>query len=98
MMDLYIDETNLYNRMGLYTKQFDWERMWAIADDVNDEDAIAAKIADIHNTFEIKGEYEEESIREMARYVLAFEQWYVTSTWAWLPATTMLRAGQGRRA
>ena len=37
--------------------------------------AIAAKIADIHNTFEIKGEYEEESIREMARYVLAFEQW-----------------------
>lgn len=26
MMDLYIDETNLYNRMWLYTKQFDWER------------------------------------------------------------------------
>ena len=26
MMDLYIDETNLYNRMGLYTKQFDWEK------------------------------------------------------------------------
>ena len=33
MMDLYIDETNLYNRMFLYTKQFDWEKMWAIADD-----------------------------------------------------------------
>ena len=29
MMDLYIDETNLYNRMFLYTKQFDWEKMWA---------------------------------------------------------------------
>ena len=28
MMDLYIDETNLYNRMWLYTKQFDWEKMW----------------------------------------------------------------------
>ena len=26
MMDLYIDETNLYNRMWLYTKQFDWEK------------------------------------------------------------------------
>uniref|UniRef100_A0A1B0G6J4 Carbohydrate kinase FGGY C-terminal domain-containing protein n=1 Tax=Glossina morsitans morsitans TaxID=37546 RepID=A0A1B0G6J4_GLOMM len=26
MMDLYIDETNLYNRMFLYTKQFDWEK------------------------------------------------------------------------
>ena len=27
MMDLYIDEMNLYNRMCLYTKQFDWEKM-----------------------------------------------------------------------
>ena len=27
MMDFYIDETNLYNRMFLYTKQFDWEKM-----------------------------------------------------------------------
>ena len=34
MMDLYIDETNLYHRMWLYTKQFDWEKMWAIADNV----------------------------------------------------------------
>ena len=40
MMDLYIDETNLYNRMGLYTKQFDWEKIWAIADPVTDEAAI----------------------------------------------------------
>ena len=39
MMDLYIDETNLYNRMFLYTKQFDWEKMWAIADDITDEEA-----------------------------------------------------------
>ena len=75
MMDLYIDETNLYHRMGLYTKQFDWEKMWAIADDVTDEDAIAAKAADIHDTFDIIGDYDEASIREMARYVIAFEQW-----------------------
>ena len=40
MMDLYIDETNLYNRMFLYTKQFDWEKMWAIADDITDEEAL----------------------------------------------------------
>ena len=26
MMDLYIDESNLYRRMHLYTKQFDWRR------------------------------------------------------------------------
>ncbi len=75
MMDLYIDETNLYHRMGLYTKQFDWEKMWAIADDVTDEDVIAAKVADIHDTFDILGDYDEASIREMARYVVAFERW-----------------------
>ena len=75
MMDLYIDETNLYPRMFLYTKQFDWEKMWAIADDVTDEEVIAAKVADIHDTFDIKGDYDEASIHEMARYVVAFEQW-----------------------
>jgi L-arabinose isomerase len=75
MMDLYIDETNLYHRLGLYTKQFDWEKMWAIADDVTDEDVIAAKVSDIHDTFDILGDYDEVSIHEMARYVVAFEQW-----------------------
>ena len=75
MMDLYIDETNLYHRMGLYTKQFDWEKMWAIADDITDEEAIAAKVADIHDTFDSLGDYDEASIHEMARYVVAFEQW-----------------------
>ena len=75
MMDLYIDETNLYHRMGLYTKQFDWEKMWAIADDITDAEVIAAKVADIHDTFDIKGDYDEASIHEMARYVVAFEQW-----------------------
>ena len=53
MMDLYIDETNLYNRMGLYTKQFDWEKMWAIADYITDENAIRAKAEDILATFDI---------------------------------------------
>ena len=43
MMDLYIDETNLYNRMFLYTKQFDWEKMWAIADNITDENASALR-------------------------------------------------------
>ena len=51
-MDLYIDETNLYNRMFLYTKQFDWEKMWAIADDITDEEAIRAKAQDILDTFD----------------------------------------------
>jgi tyrosyl-tRNA synthetase len=26
--------------MWLYTKQFDWEKMWAIADNITDEAAI----------------------------------------------------------
>ena len=75
MMDLYIDETNLYHRMGLYTKQFDWEKMWAIADGVNDESAIRAKAQDILDTFDIEGGGTVEKVWEMARYVVAFERW-----------------------
>ena len=75
MMDLYIDETNLYNRMYLYTKQFDWEKMWVIADNIDDEDAIRAKAQDILDTFEIEGGGTVEKVWDMAKYVLAFEQW-----------------------
>ena len=75
MMDLYIDESNLYRRMHLYTKQFDWEKMWAIADGVTDEAAIRAKAEDILATFDIEGGGTVEKVWEMARYVVAFEQW-----------------------
>lgn len=75
MMDLYIDESNLYRRMGLYTKQFDWEKMWAIADDITDESAIRAKAEDILNTFDIEGGGSIDEIWEMAKYVVAFERW-----------------------
>jgi len=75
MMDLYIDETNLYHRMWVYTKQFDWEKMWAIADDITDEKLIQDKVDDILNTFDIEGESNKKDIYEMARYVVAFEKW-----------------------
>ena len=75
MMDLYIDETNLYHRMGLYTKQFDWEKMWAIADNITDEAAIRAKAQDILDTFDIEGGATVETVWDMAKYVVAFEQW-----------------------
>ena len=81
MMDLYIDESNLYRRMHLYTKQFDWEKVWAIADDIADETTIRAKAEDILNTFDIVGEestsHEEliNRVHEMAKYVVAFEAW-----------------------
>ena len=75
MMDFYIDETNLYNRMFLYTKQFDWEKMWAIADDITDEDAIRAKAQEILDTFEIEGGGTIEKVWDMAKYVVAFEKW-----------------------
>ena len=75
MMDLYIDETNLYHRMFVYTKQFDWEKMWAIADDITDEDAILAKANDILDTFEIEGGGTVEKVWDMAKYVVAFEKW-----------------------
>ena len=75
MMDLYIDETNLYRKMSLYTKQFDWEQMWAIADDITDEEIIREKAGDILDTFDIEGGGSIEEVWEMARYVAAFEQW-----------------------
>ncbi len=75
MMDLYIDETNLYHRMWLYTKQFDWEKMWAIADDITDEEAIRAKAQDILDTFDIEGGGTVEKVWDMAKYVVAFERW-----------------------
>ena len=75
MMDLYIDETNLYHRMWVYTKQFDWEKMWAIADDITDEEAICEKAQDILDTFEIEGGGTIEKVWDMARYVVAFEKW-----------------------
>ena len=75
MMALYIDETNLYRRMFLYTKQFDWEKMWAIADNITDEAAIRAKAEDILNTFDVEGGGSIEEVWEMAKYVVAFEQW-----------------------
>ena len=75
MMDLYIDETNLYHRMFVYTKQFDWEQMWAIADNITDEAAIRAKAEDILSTFDIEGGGTIEKVWDMAKYVVAFEQW-----------------------
>ena len=75
MMDLYIDESNLYRRMHVYTKQFDWEKIWAIADDVKDEETIKAKAQDILDTFDIVGGGSIEDVWEMARYVVAFENW-----------------------
>ena len=75
MMDLYIDETNLYRRMFIYTKQFDWEKMWAIADNITDDAAIRSKAQEILDTFDIEGGGSIEEVWEMAKYVVAFEQW-----------------------
>ncbi len=87
---MYIDETNLYNRMWLYTKQFDWEKMWAIADNITDENAIRAKAQDILDTFEIEGGGTIEKVWDMARYVVAFEQWVKDEKIAFIASTTMV--------
>ena len=92
MMDLYIDETNLYHRMWLYTKQFDWEKMWAIADDITDEEVIRAKAQEILDTFDIEGDRGSapsgtiEKVWDMAKYVVAFEQWVKDEQLASWPA------------
>ena len=51
--------------------------MWAIADDITDTEAIKAKAQDIIDTFEVEGgaTADDEDILDMAKHVLAFEQW-----------------------
>ena len=49
--------------------------MWAIADNITDEDAIRAKAQDILDTFDIEGGGSIEEVWDMAKYVVAFEQW-----------------------
>ena len=61
--------------MFLYTKQFDWEKMWAIADDITDEEVISAKAQDILDTFDIEDGGTIEKVWDMAKYVVAFEKW-----------------------
>ena len=44
-------------------------------DNITDEDAIRAKAQDILDTFDIEGGGTVEKVWDMARYVVAFEQW-----------------------
>ena len=91
MMDLYIDETNLYNRMWLYTKQFDWEKMWAIADNITDEEAIRAKAQDILDTFDIEGGGTIEKVWIWPVMLLPLSSGSRTKRLRlWLPTTTVL--------
>ena len=45
--------------------------MWAIADNITDEDAIRAKAQDILDTFDIEGGGSIEEVWDMAKYVVA---------------------------
>ena len=52
--------------------------MWAIADDITDEDAIGQKHRISLNTFDIEGGGTIEKVWDMAKYVVAFEKWVKT--------------------
>lgn len=73
MMDLYVDETNLLNRMGLFVQQFDWEKMWRIADGITDEQRIKETAQKIYDTFELEGNESVEDLYKLAAYVCGFE-------------------------
>jgi L-arabinose isomerase len=49
--------------------------MWCIADGITDENVIRAKAQEILDTFEVEGGGSIEEVWEMAKYVVAFEQW-----------------------
>ncbi|MDR1506684.1 MAG: hypothetical protein LBI67_06235 [Treponema sp.] len=73
MMDLYTSDLNLYNRLRIYVKPFDWEFMWRIADDIRDKDRIHAKAQEVYNTFEIEGGKKPEDLYDLAAYVCGYE-------------------------
>ncbi|MCD8190208.1 MAG: arabinose isomerase, partial [Clostridiales bacterium] len=55
--------------------EFHFASSTGIADNITDEDAIRAKAQDILDTFDIEGGGSIEEVWEMAKYVVAFEQW-----------------------
>ena len=76
MMDFYIDETNLFRRLGAFTKMIDWEKMWVVADDITDEAAIKAKAQEIIDIYDIEGgaNADDPEMIELAKYVIGFEK------------------------
>jgi L-arabinose isomerase len=73
MWDLYTNDANLYNRLGIFVKQFDWECMWRIAEGQNDKNRIHAVAQDILDTFEIEGGKKVEELYDIAAYVCGYE-------------------------
>jgi L-arabinose isomerase len=73
MYDLYTSDLNLYNRLRIFVKQFDWEFMWRIADNIKDKERIHAQAQAIHDTFEIEGGKKVEDLYDLAAYVCGYE-------------------------
>lgn len=73
MLDLYTCDLNLYNRLRIFVKQFDWEQMWRIADNVTDKGRIQEQARKIYNTFEIEGGKTVEELYDLAAYVCGYE-------------------------
>ncbi len=73
MLDLYTSDLNLYNRLRIYVKQFDWEAMWRIADQVTDQDRIHETAQEIQEVFDIEGGKTTEELYDLAAYVCGYE-------------------------
>ena len=75
MMDLYIDETNLYNRLASTPSSLTGE-MWAIADNIDGPGCRGCQgRRDSRHLRRRAAPVTDEPIQEMAKYVVAFEQW-----------------------
>ena len=73
MFDLYTSDLNVYNRLRIFVKQFDWEYMWKIADNITDKDRIHKQAQNIYDTFEIEGGKKVEELHDLAAYVCGYE-------------------------
>ena len=76
MLDLNVDETNLFNVFGTYTQHFDWDDVIAELDAVTDKQ-ISAAAADLDRLFVRSPSVSEEELQSLAGICAAFRRFVV---------------------
>lgn len=74
MMDLNVDETNIFQKTGSYVSHINWEDIAAIVLDGVGEGDIAEAEARIRETFEIDASIDGEAVRYAAKVLAATER------------------------
>jgi L-arabinose isomerase len=74
MMDLNVDETNIFKRTGSYVSHINWEDIVKILENGVDSSNVSAAVEKIKNTFELEKSIENKDIHYAAEVLAAVEQ------------------------